>query len=123
MLVEASTTPSATPYAAIPATNTGNSGASTSTGTATPMSSSPARSTRALSVERAARSASTEPTPASTTIISRISDSVTSLKSQRSRTSGSRVVSEMNTRPWVKKAAPSARRALPRAFGRSLSMG
>ena len=59
--------PSATPYAAIPATNTGNAGARTSTGTATAMSSEARHAARgALSVERAARSASTEPTPAST---------------------------------------------------------
>ena len=72
---------------------------------------SPTRSSVALSLRSASRSASTEPTPASSTIISSRPESSRSERSQRSEKSGSRVVRLMKTNPWVAKADAMARRA------------
>ena len=69
------------------------------------------RSRVALSLRLASRSASTEPTPASSTIISSSPDSSRSERSQRSEKSGSRVVRLMKTKPWVAKPDAMARRA------------
>ena len=79
MFVVASTAPSATPYSAIEAMKTAWSGASANTGTATAIPSSPARRITALSTRLQAVSATTLPSPASSTIISRSRDSVVSL--------------------------------------------
>ena len=79
MFVVASTAPSDTPYTAIEAMNTARSGATANTGTATAIPSSPARRMVALSTRLQAVSASTLPRPASSTIISRSSESVVSL--------------------------------------------
>jgi hypothetical protein len=111
MFVVASTTPSATPYAAIPATKTASAGASAITGTARAITASPARSNVAESRRRARVSATTEPTPASSTIISSRRDSSVSERCHRSEKSGSRVVRLMNTRPWVAKPPAAATRA------------
>ncbi len=79
MFVVASTAPSATPYSAIDAMKTSWSGASANTGTASAMPSSPTRRIAALSTRVLAVSATTEPSPASRTIISRRRESVVSL--------------------------------------------
>ena len=75
--------------------------------------SSPARSVRALSLRRATSSATTEPAPASSTIMSSTSDSSTSERSQRSENRGSRVVRLMKTSPWVAKASAAAAAGQP----------
>ena len=75
------------------------------------MVSSPARRVLALELRCADRSATTEPAPASRTIMSSTSDSWTSERSQRSENRGSRVVRLMKTIPWVAKASAAARRA------------
>ena len=64
------------------------------------------------------RSASTEPTPASSTIISSSPDRASSPRSQRSWSRGSRVVRLMKTRPWARNAAPTAVRARARVMAR-----
>ena len=110
MLVVASTAPSATPYSAIDAMKTAWSGARAKTGTATAIPSSPTRRIAALSTRLHAVSASTEPSPASSTIIRSSRDSVVSLYPQWSCTVGSLVVRLMKTKPWVKKAPAAARR-------------
>ena len=69
------------------------------------------RSSSALSSRFASVSATTEPTPASRIIISRISDSVTSDRCHLSWKSGSRVVRLSRISPWVRKPAAVAARA------------
>ncbi len=64
----------------------------------------------ALSTRLHAVSASTEPSPASRTIISSSRERVVSLRSHFFWTVGSRVVRLMNTKPWVKNAPAAARR-------------
>ena len=73
----------------------------------------------ALECRFARVSATTEPTPASSTIISSSSDSATEEMSQRSEKSGSRVVRLMKTSPWVRKAAAMAGRARVGVMSRS----
>jgi hypothetical protein len=115
MFVAASTTPSATPYSASAAANATNTGASAITGTHTAIRSRPARSTSALSRRLATTSAASEPTPASSTIISSRTDISTDESDHLSCTSGSRVVRLMKTRPCVKKPDAAANRACRRA--------
>ncbi len=115
MFVEASTTPSATPYSASAAANATNTGASAITGTHTAISNRPARSTSALSLRLATISATSEPTPASSTIISSRTDISTDDSDHFSCTTGSRVVRLMKTSPCVKKPAAAAKRACRRA--------
>ena len=86
-------------------------GARTATATDTATTSSPARSTTALSRRGASRSATSDPAPASSTIISRTPESASSPRSQRSWIRGSRVVRLMKTRPCVRNAAAIASRA------------
>src|SRR4051794_6106835 len=95
----------------MPATYTPADGARHSSGTATAMRSRPERSSRALSRFLARVSATTDPTPASSTIISRTSESLTSDRCHLSWKSGSRVVRLSRIRPWVRKAAAVAARA------------
>jgi hypothetical protein len=79
MLVVASTAPSDTPYTAIETRKTARSGATANAGTATAIPNRAVRRMAALSTRAHARSATTLPRPASSTIISRRSDSVVSL--------------------------------------------
>jgi hypothetical protein len=79
MFVVASTAPSETPYTAIDAMKTPRSGATAKTGTAMAIPSRAARRIAALSTRVQAVSAATLPRPASSTIMSRRSDSVVSL--------------------------------------------
>ena len=114
MLVAASTTPSATPYTASEAANTAKLGASAIPGTHPAITTSPPRSTSPLSRLAASFSAASEPTPASSTIISS-SDNSTEDSCHVFCTTGSRVVRLMNTSPWVKKPPAATIRAMRRA--------
>src|SRR5690348_731356 len=119
MLVVASTMPSAMPYRARARMKTASDGASTTSGSATAIIARPARKIQALSRLAARVSASTDPTPASNTIISRITDSVPEDSCHLCWKSGNLVVRLMKIIPWVAKPAAAA----PRARLRIGSMG
>src|SRR6478609_481762 len=105
----------------MPATYTAVVGARQSTGTATETRRSPERSSRALSRFFASVSATTEPTPASSTIISSTSESWMSEISHLSWKSGSRVVRLSRIMPWVRNPAATARRAREFSMARILT--
>src|SRR5689334_14846601 len=110
MLVVASTAPSEMPYTAIPTRNGASDPDSPRKGRATAMPRSEARSIVALLRLAAPFSATSDPTAASSTIISSTRLVATSPRSYSSVMSGRRVVRLMNTKPWVKKAPAAARR-------------
>src|SRR6478735_3665892 len=105
----------------MPATYTAVVGARQSTGTATETRRSPERSSRALSRFFASVSATTEPTPASSTIISSTSECWMSEISHLSWKSGSRVVRLSRIMPWVRNLAATARRAREFSMARILT--
>src|SRR3954451_5171491 len=102
-----------------------NAGATSSAAKPTVATTSPTRTTTALDERAATSSATTEPTPASSTTMRSRPLTASSSSDHFSCTWGRRVVREMKSRPWTKKAVPAASRARSREedSARSVTVG